>query len=145
MQERVQSLTNDLTASSDENSQLHRQLQNQKSQFEQEQQANLDTIANLRHFETQIEAVRVASKNDLDAQLRRANEAHDRYQAEVVAHAEDVKALSAAREELASVQSALREATNKAETAQANLSSSESSWVTQRDALQKEIDEQNKR
>lgn len=145
LQERVQSLTNDLTASSDENSQFHRQLQNQKTQFEQEQQANLDTIANLRHFESQIEAVRTASKNDLDAQIRRANEAHDRYQAEVVAHAEDVKALSAARDQLASVQSALSEATNKAETAQANLSSSEASWKSQRENLQKEVDEQQKR
>lgn len=138
-------MTDDLTASSDENSQLHRQLQNQKTQFEQEQQANLDTIANLRHFEAQIESVRTASKNDLDAQIRRANEAHDRYQAELVAHAEDVKALSVAREELASVQSALREAVNKAETAQANLSSSEASWNTQREHLQKEIDEQQRR
>lgn len=138
-------MTNDLTASSDENSQLHRQLQNQKTQFEQEQQANLDTIANLRHFESQIEAIRTASKNDLDAQVRRANEAHDRYQAELVAHAEDVKALSAAREELASVQLSLREAVNKAETAQANLSSSEASWVTQRENLQKEIEEQQRR
>jgi nucleoprotein TPR len=141
----VQSLTNDLTASSDENSQLHRQLQNQKTQFEQEQQANLDTIAKLRHFESQIEAVRTASKKDLDAQIRRANEAHDRYQAEIVAHAEDVKALSVAREELAGLQSHLREATHKAETAQANLSSSEASWVSQRENLQKEINEQRKR
>lgn len=138
-------MTNDLTASSDENSQLHRQLQNQKTQFEQEQQANLDTIANLRHFETQIEAVRTASKKDLDAQVRRANEAHDRYQAEIVAHAEDVKALSVAREQLAGLQSSLREATHKAETAHANLSSSEASWVSQRENLQKEIDEQQKR
>lgn len=124
---------------------MHRQLQNQKSQFEQEQQANLDTINNLRHFESEIEAVRAASKSDLEAQLRRANEAHDRYQAEVVAHAEDVQALTAARKELASLQSSLMEAANKAETAQANLASSESSWSTQREALQKEIDEQNKR
>jgi nucleoprotein TPR len=145
LQERVQSLTNDLTASSDENSQLHRQLQTQKIQFEQEQQANLDTISNLRHFESQIEAVRAASKSDLEAQVRRANEAHDRYQAEVVAHAEDVKALSEARQQLASIQAALIEATNRAETAQANLASSESSWSSQRESLQKEIDEQKKR
>lgn len=145
LQERVASLTNDLTTAGNDNSELHKQLETQQSQFQQEQQANLDTIANLRQVESQMASIRENARKDLAAQSRRAAEAHEKYQAEVLGHAEDVKTLNALKNELAAERRVLAEVRMLAESAQANLASSEGSWNAQKDVLQRELEEQKRR
>ena len=138
-------MTADLTASGDENSELHKKLESQRVTFEQEQQANIDTIANLKSIETDIANIRASAKADLAEQSRRAAEAHEKYQAEVLGHAEDVKMLTALKAQLDTEQKALQQARSLAENAQQELNASKGSWTEQKDTLQRELDEQKKR
>lgn len=65
--------------------------------------------------------------------------AEERYSNEVVAHAESIKAIDNLRKELSTVQGTARENATLAETAKANLKTSEESWKHQKDALDKEV------
>lgn len=144
-QERIDAITADLDAVGRENSDLHGQLESQNLKFRQEQQSNLDTIANLRQIQSEVDSIRKEARSDLESQIKRADDAHEKYQSELVTHADDVKVLSRIREELKIAQAALNDTRAHAETAQANLGLSEASWLHQRQSLQKEIDEQKKR
>jgi nucleoprotein TPR len=145
LHERVAGLTSDLSAANDENSDIHKQIEAERTRFQQEQQANLDTISNLRQIEAQVTSIRSAAQLDLNEQIKRYSEAHDKYQSELVAHAEDVKALNAVRSQLDEAQKALNEAKATSETVQSNYGSAEASWNKQKESLQKELDEQKKR
>ena len=120
-------------------------MEAQRSQFQQEQQANIDTIANLRQIEAQVATFREAAQKDVQEQVQRYREAYEKYQSELVSHADDIKALNEVRERLNAVQTALDEANRSAEAAQGNLGSAQSSWDVQRAGLQQELDEQKKR
>ena len=65
--------------------------------------------------------------------------AEEKYAREILAHAESIKVADSLKSELNELRASLREKTNQAETAQANLVSSEASWNQQREALNKEI------
>ena len=65
--------------------------------------------------------------------------AEEKYAREILAHAESIKVVDSLKSELNELRASLREKTNHAETAQANLVSSEASWNQQREALNKEI------
>lgn len=145
LKERITVFTTDLTSASNEVSDLHRKLESQRSVFQQEQQANLDTIASLREIEAQVSSIRSTAQNDINEQIRRYNEANEKYQNELVSHADDVRALNVLRQQLDAAQTALNKASAQMETAQSNLGTSQASWETQKSALQKELDEQKKR
>ena len=65
--------------------------------------------------------------------------AEEKYARKILAHAESIKVADSLKSELNELRASLREKTNQAETAQANLVSSEASWNQQREALNKEI------
>lgn len=65
--------------------------------------------------------------------------AEERYSNELVAHAESMKTIEGLRKDLSTAQSATRDNSTAAETAQAKLAASESSWKQQKEALDKEI------
>lgn len=71
--------------------------------------------------------------------------AEQRYSQEIIAHADSMKALEALQKELATARASLRDHRTTAETAEARLSSSETSWKQQRDALEKEVADLNTR
>ena len=71
--------------------------------------------------------------------------AEDRYSNELVAHAESIQTLETLRKDLSIAQSAARDSSTAAETAQAKLAASESSWKHQKEALDKEITDLNTR
>jgi nucleoprotein TPR len=71
--------------------------------------------------------------------------AEERYTSEVVVHAESIKVIGLLRQQLADTQTSLRDNIAAAETARANLSTSEGSWKQQKDALSKEIADLNAR
>lgn len=75
----------------------------------------------------------------------RIQAAEERYSSEVLAHAEALKTISDIKDQLARARVAARENQNASETAQAKLATSEASWRQQREALDKEIAELNKR
>lgn len=63
----------------------------------------------------------------------------------MLAHAEALRTITDLKEQLARARAAARENQNASETAQAKLATSEASWRQQREALDKEIAELNKR
>jgi len=67
--------------------------------------------------------------------------AEEKYSHEVIAHAESMKAIDSLKKGLGVAQAAAREQLTASNTAQAKLSSSESSWRHQKDALEKEVED----
>lgn len=63
----------------------------------------------------------------------------------MLAHAEALKTINDIKDQLARARTAARENQNASETAQAKLAASEASWRQQKEALDKEIAELNKR
>ncbi len=72
-------------------------------------------------------------------------DAEERYSREVVAHAESIKQIETLKNELAGARAVLRDQTSIAETALAKLVSSEGIWLQQRESLNKEISDLDKR
>lgn len=68
-------------------------------------------------------------------------EASDKYERELIAHAESITASNELRRQLQAAQSALRDQQTEAETAKANLVSAQSSWEAQKTILDKELDD----
>lgn len=71
--------------------------------------------------------------------------AEEKYSREVVAHADSLKVVDGLKQEIHTLRARVRENATTAETAQAKLSSSEISWLQQREALDKEISDLQKR
>lgn len=78
-------------------------------------------------------------------QSQLAKDAHEKYERELVAHADDVKRLSEVKVELDEVRATVREHQSAAEIARANLAKSEESWVRQKSVLESELNEVKKR
>lgn len=74
-----------------------------------------------------------------------AKEAHEKYERELMAHAEDVKRLSEVKSELESVRATIGDHHSAAEVAKANLLSSEQSLGRQKAALEQELSDVRKR
>lgn len=71
--------------------------------------------------------------------------AEERYAREVITHAESIKAVKEYKEKLVAAENAARSSLTAAETANAKLASSEASWKQQKEALDKEMSDLNKR
>ncbi|KXN81784.1 Nucleoprotein TPR [Leucoagaricus sp. SymC.cos] len=97
------------------------------------------TIVDMSTSEKHSEEDKTKWEQDLKAQEQRAKAAEDRYSNELVAHAESIKTIEALRKDLSATQTAARDNSTAAETAQAKLAASESSWKQQKEALDKEI------
>lgn len=145
LRERLHILTTDSTAASTEISDLHRQLEENKTTFEKERKALEDEIANARADDSRAQAAQLAAQLDLRRQAQFARDSHDKYERELLAHAEDVKRLTETKEELKRVRAKTSELTNVAEVATANLAGSEASWGRQKSALEQEISDFRKR
>lgn len=97
------------------------------------------TIFDLSVSEKSSETERSSREDEVRQLEERARAAEDRYGREVLAHAEAIKTVDSLRQQLSKAQSTVRENLAAAETAQAKLSASESSWKQQKEALDKEI------
>jgi nucleoprotein TPR len=71
--------------------------------------------------------------------------AEERYQREIVSHAESIKTVENLKQQLSTVQGLVREKQTAADTAQSMLATAEASWKSQREALDKEITDVNSR
>lgn len=71
--------------------------------------------------------------------------AEERYTQEVVAHAESIKSVTILKKQLSTIQATARDHQTAAETAIAKLATSEGSWALQKDALDKEVSDLNRR
>ena len=66
-------------------------------------------------------------------------EAHEKYERELLGHAEAVRAVSELKQKLTQVETFARNHQSAAETAQMNLTSSQASWEAQRETFTKEL------
>ena len=71
--------------------------------------------------------------------------AEERYSREVLAHAESIKTIDNLKEQYSKAQTKARDSLADAETAQAKLISSETSWKQQKQALEQELNDLNAR
>lgn len=145
LRERLHSLTADVTSTSNENSELHRQIEAERVAFEKERKLLEDSMANLRNTDQTAREAQLAAQDDLRRQVQLAKDAHEKYERELVAHAEDVKRLGDVKEELENVRASIGEHQTAAEVAKANLLSSEESWTRQKRSLEQELSDVRKR
>ncbi|KAK4703148.1 nucleoprotein TPR, partial [Phenoliferia sp. Uapishka_3] len=145
LRERLHSLTTDSTAASVQNSDLHRQIEDQRTTFEKERKALEDTMVDLRSAEQTAREAQLTIQDDLRRQAQLAREAHEKYDRELVAHADDVKRLTEIKTEIDTVRATVQEYQAAAEVARANLAASESSWTRQKGLLEQEITDLNAR
>lgn len=143
----------------DGNAEVHRQLEEQRTQFESEKAELEHALADVDGAESKALELQSSVQEDLRRQARIAQvsmlsaalpsgidrishllqEAHDKYERELMAHAESVQAVTQLKQQLTTAQAQARDYHTAAETAQANLISSETSWQTQRETLSKEL------
>lgn len=145
LRERLHSLTQDITASNTQNSELHKQIEAERVAFEKERKTFEDGMTALRAADQSAREAQLAAQADLRRQAQLARDAHDKYERELVAHAEDVQKLSQVKDELNAVRATVREHEAAAQVARANLSSSEESWTRQKETLQQEVADVRKR
>lgn len=144
IRQRLEALATELTTAQNEASAARQEADQERTTFAAEKRTLEDAIAELGSVESRAKA----EQDDVRAEMRRqaqlTQEAHAKYESELVAHAEDVKALTAAKEALDRSRSEAREAIKARETAQGNLASSQSSWEAQRGVYEREKDEMRK-
>lgn len=138
-------LTTDLTSASTQNSDLHREIESVRTSFEKERKVLEDEMVHLRAADQLAQERQLSAQEDLRRQAQLAKDAHEKYDRELVAHADDVRRLTEIKEELEIIRATVREHQTSAEVAIANLSTSESSWTRQRVALEQEISDLRKR
>jgi len=102
-------------------------------------------MVSLRSADQVAREAQLSAQDDMRRQAQIAKDAHEKYERELVAHAEDVKRLSEVKEQLESVRATIREHQTAAEVSKANLVSSEQSWTRQKQALEQELSDVRKR
>ncbi|SCV74494.1 BQ2448_8135 [Microbotryum intermedium] len=145
LRERLHSLTTDLTDQSRQNSELHAQIEAERVASEKERKVLEDSLAAVRAHEQDARNASFQAQNDVRHQAQRAKEAHEKYERELVAHAEDVKQLSEVKGKLEHARRQTREAQTAHEVAKTNLVASEESWARQKAALDGELADVRKR
>ena len=99
----------------------------------------------LRSADKTAREAQLAAQADLRQQAKIAKEAHEKYERELVAHAEDVKRLTEIKEELEGVRASTAEHVSAAEVAKSVLAGSEASWSRQKTILEQEVVDLRKR
>lgn len=145
LRERLHSLTTDLTTANTQNSELHRQVETDRTQFEKERKAFEDSLADLRSADESTRATQLASQEDLRRQAQLAKDAQEKYEREVQSHGASMGRLAQIKDELETVRASVRQAQSDADVAKANLTTSEASWSRQKEALEHEISDLRKR
>ncbi|KAI8461346.1 hypothetical protein BY996DRAFT_6567800 [Phakopsora pachyrhizi] len=132
-------LTQDLSAATTQNSELHRQIESQRAEFEKEKSSLMSRLKELEEVEEVVKTREAELREEVNQHFRSAQESHDRYQAEVQNHAKSLFELKTVKEELEKAQEKITVAQSAAELATTKLNSSQSSWSDQKVVFQREI------
>lgn len=127
------------------NTELQRIFETERAAWHQDRKTLEGTIFELSTSERSSDNDRAAREDEVRQLEERARSAEDRYGREVLAHAEAIKTVDTLRQQLSQEKAKARDNLAAAETAQAKLAASESSWKQQRDALDKEMADLNAR
>lgn len=145
MQERLQTLSVEITTTSSELTELHRRLEVQDNAFSRERQVLQNTVEDLKKVEDRAQQAQLSLQDDVRKQSQVAKDAQEKYERELVAHAEGVRALAETKRALDEMRDRNRTIETEIETSRANQASAEASWKAQRETLQKELDDVQKR
>lgn len=136
---RVESLSADLSSSSEQNSQLHMQIQGAKDDAQRELDAVRREVEDLRTAAEVAKEGHRAADSEAQRQRGYARDAHAKYDRELIAHADNVRDLDNLKRKLGDANKSAREAQNAADVARASLIDSTASWERQKAALEHEI------
>ncbi|OBZ68761.1 Nucleoprotein TPR [Grifola frondosa] len=145
LQQKLQSTEQQLAQLTEKHSELERTYDRERLAWADDKRTLEGTIIDMSTSEKHSESDRASRESAVRQQEERAKAAEERYGREVLAHAEALKAVEDLRRQLSKSQAAVREHLAAAETAQAKLAGSESSWRQQKDALTKEVADLNAR
>lgn len=140
LRERLESVATEITTLQNEASTARQAMEAQRNEFAAEKRSLEDALTELGSVEQRAKAEQQDVRAEVEQHARLAREAHAKYESELMAHADDIRALSTLKEELEKSRTEAREAQTAAESAQANLSGSEASWASQREGLTKDRD-----
>ncbi|KAG8695440.1 hypothetical protein FRC08_007832 [Ceratobasidium sp. 394] len=141
LEERLRGLLDDFTKTSSERNQLQRDLEAQRVSAESEKKELEAVIADLSKVDNNVQAAHQSAQEDLRAQAALAQQANEKYERELLAHAEALKQINQLKSTITALQSEVRQATSSSETAAAKLQSSEASWSRQKETMEKEASE----
>ncbi|KZV92725.1 hypothetical protein EXIGLDRAFT_836242 [Exidia glandulosa HHB12029] len=141
LEQKLAELQESLSVSATRATELQTTLEKERAAFAEDKRTLEDTILEVTNSNSMSSTDREAHANELRQQQERAQLAEEQYQRELVAHADAIKVLERTREQLLQAQAASREHQTQAETAQAKLLTSETSWSVQREMLDKQIAE----
>ncbi|KIJ29665.1 hypothetical protein M422DRAFT_147805, partial [Sphaerobolus stellatus SS14] len=145
LQERVKAAEAELASSSQRMKEIQNQFEEERKALLVDKQTLEATIMDMTSSATNSQT-NEAERADVKKMLEeRAMAAEDRYQRELLAHAEAVKLVETLKQQLAEAQVQVRERQTAADTAQSILATAETSWKSQKEALDKEIVDLNTR
>ncbi|KAJ7432792.1 hypothetical protein B0H11DRAFT_2297225 [Mycena galericulata] len=145
IQEKLHAAQQELAQFSAKYNELQKSFETERTTWTNDKRVLEDTIADLGTSEKHSESDRTTRENEVRQQEERAKAAEERYTQEVVAHAESIKAVASLKKQLSTIQATARDHQTAAETATAKLVASETSWALQKDALDKEVSDLNRR
>lgn len=145
LQAKFSSVQQELAQVQQKNAEVQRTFEAERAAWQQDRQTLEGTIFELSTSEKTSDNDRAAREDEVRQLEERARSAEDRYGREVLAHAESIKTVDTLRQQLSQAQTKARNSLAAAETAQAKLVASESSWKQQREALDKELADLNAR
>lgn len=142
LRERTSVLATELATAQKETSEERQEHKRQADVFRADKKTLEDALSEMTAVEDRARHAQQNVQEEVRRHVQRAQEAHARYEGELLAHAEDVKALTSAKQQLDSLRIQALEAQKARETAEGSLASSQDSWTVQRSMLEKEKDEQ---
>ena len=141
MRERLEAIANELTSAQKEASTMRSELDKQSSAWKMEKRTLEDAMTELGGIEDRARQAQQNIQDEVRKQVKLTQEAHAKYEVELVAHAEDVKTLTQVKQELQAARTEVVEAKKGMETAQGNLASSKDSWEAQKVIYEREHEE----
>ncbi|KAK7048611.1 protein MLP1 [Favolaschia claudopus] len=145
VQEKLNNAQEELTQFTSKYNELQKSLETERTAWLNDKKVLEDTIADLGTSEKVSESDRTSRENEARQLEERVKIAEERAEQAVLAHAESIKTISGMKQQLSTTQALARDHQTAAETAVAKLTSSESSWALQKEALDKEVADLNKR
>ncbi|TIA91286.1 hypothetical protein E3P99_01148 [Wallemia hederae] len=145
LENRVEGLTAQVEQVQSENDELHQKLTTERSEYAHEKKMLEDLLADLNNAQGENESRFSKLRDDRDRQTTIANENHDKYQREVILHAQTVNQLQDTKKEIAQHITQAKEAQEGKATAEQALKQGELSWESQKSLLNVELTELRKR
>lgn len=145
LRSQLESTQQELAQLNQKHSELKEALANERAAWAQDKKTLEETIIDITTSERSSESDRASRENEIKELEERAKAAEERYNRELLSHADAIKTIDGLRSQISSAQAAARDNLAAAETARAKLVTSENSWKQQKEALDKEINDLNTR